>query len=176
VWVCGDIEGYEYIIDVLEKAKSATRNTHVKIDLNSKSMIVVVLPAAKRMPRRARIRLIERCVCWKGRKKMELVIFGTKEGYTKLAGVFREQVKSGIDEPGSHTHVNDEDDSWVIKRSVSLNVRGPLRKWRSDSLDKYSSTFKKWHRCDLPEYYQTQEREPYLTISASNSFHLRRLK
>ena len=134
VWVFGDVAGYRYLVRRLEAASNSRKNIHlIHCSKPGNGMRVVLLPAATK-PRSARLRLVERIVFLTDTPEMELVIRANRAGYQRLAAIVEDIAKCGIDNPMDHRHVDDMEDRWVVKRSVALNIRGPVRKWSKKAL------------------------------------------
>lgn len=139
VCVFGDRKGYDYLIARLASAKTAKQPVRVAdIVRVENSMQAVVLPARKIAGNRPRLKLWERIIFERGKPAMELVMCGNRAGYNRLAGIVRSLAIHGGPPLLDHSHVDDWVDDWVIKRSVSLNVRAPLAKWSRASLDYYA--------------------------------------
>ena len=133
VWVFGDVAGYRYFQDCLRTAGKAKNNLHVQVAPKSNSMRVLVVPPADRPAKTPRLRMVERIVLAEREPEMELVIYGNAAGYEFLADCFECELESGVDNPYSHTHV-DQNCPQLVQRSISLNIRGPLLRWNKKAL------------------------------------------
>ena len=62
---------------------------------------------------------------------MELVISGNRAGYKLFASEIEDFVKNAENDTSDHIHFDDLSrwQRWIVKRSVALNMRGPLKKW-----------------------------------------------
>ncbi|MFO0840536.1 MAG: hypothetical protein U1D55_18670 [Phycisphaerae bacterium] len=131
VWILGDLDGYQYFCDALHSARRTRRNQHLTgVDPHSHSMRVVILPAARAPRVPARLKVIERVVFATVKPEMELVIYGNAAGYQLLAGNLTRMMRECADNPELHTHLDDDGvEPCLVKRSVSLDIRGPLRRW-----------------------------------------------
>ena len=114
--------------------------------------------AANPRARSAKLRIVERVVCRRKGPDMELVLCANRAGFEWLAKVFaqREQGELTFEE---HTHVCDWDKRWVVKGSVSLNVRGPVSRWSRKARGPYWETIFKSNPHQLPDGvgYRTRE-------------------
>jgi hypothetical protein len=138
-WVFGDIGGFEYLRKCFLNAKSLEANVHLnEIDPGSNSMRVVVIPSSKSLVDRARIKIIERFIKVDGIPNMELVFFGNDLGYDYLANKLGTMLKNPNSDVSDHFHLDDINDTCLVKRSVSLNVRAPLSKWDREALREYA--------------------------------------
>jgi len=146
VVIFGDAEGYEYFADSLQKAETAEKNLHLdEIKRDSNGMRGVIVPAVP-IYKTARLRIIERPVFAGGRHNMELVIIGNRLGYQGLAASFREfaaaakNTKVGDEQDCFDDHEHWEDwgaalgNSRLVKRSVSLNIRAPVPRWKKGKM------------------------------------------
>lgn len=128
IWVFGDIRGYSYVRTAILNAKGASKPLRLDaIPHHSHSMRVLVLPADRGTSVRPRVKLIERLIWDRDRLNMELVIYGNRPGYDRLAAVFQHSIDNP-DDPSEHQHLDDAPvrGRWIVPRSVSLNVRNPL--------------------------------------------------
>lgn len=149
VWFLGDIEGYRYFQNCLEKACYTEKNVDVEIIEPCKtSMQCVILPAASYPPKRPRLKLFERKIFKHDEPEMELIIYGNKPAYKQLTDDFEGVISNYADDLDGHIHIDDSWPSWVLKSSVALVIRGPLSSWDVNKLDSY-------HRSLLVERQQT---------------------
>ncbi len=165
-WVFGDEQGFAYLVNSLRTQLRAKKT----LDLErvpfttSNSQPVLILPAQD-SPVKPRIRLVERCAFRGSQFVMELILAGNRSGFEKLAQIVESLVATPFDERAfsEHLHVNDWTDRWVVRESVSLNIRAPVSRW-SDKMarENHSFLFDPDH-LNLPEEcgYLTPETCPY---------------
>lgn len=136
IWIFGDIKGYEYLISKLNEAKK--NNVSIEIPKNcDKSMQCLILKAAEKPKKRARLKLIERKIFKNEEPEMELIIYGNINGYNELINKIEYSIANYIDRPDEHLHIEEGWCDFVVKRSVSLNLRGPLKIWEVEQLGDY---------------------------------------
>ena len=172
VWVFGDVGGYQYLRQEIFKASKATDNIYLTIlDKHSTSMRGVILPAKKIKTQKPRLKFIERFVSDESGTNMELVIYGNLAGYQYLAETIETLIKKYAGNPSEHIHLDDQSDPYIIARSVSLNLRGPLHKWRKQNMEEYANLVYNKSNYFIPPNleYRFQEKEEYLAINAKNS-------
>ena len=172
VLVFGDVEGYEYFRQQLSRAQAAKENVHLTwLEQHPTSMRSVILPACDDGAAEARLKFIERFVSGNSGPNMELVIFGNKTGFRYLAYKLEKMEKEFVGQPSEHIHLDDITDPHVVPRSVSLNLRGPLRKWERDNFDEYSDLILKRgeHFTPAAVRYRVGKREEYEEITATES-------
>jgi hypothetical protein len=172
VLVFGDVEGYTLFRQQLQRAKTAKENVHLTLlEQHPTSMRSVILPARDDGAAEARLKFIERFVSGKSGPNMELVIFGNQTGFQYLADKLEKLEKGFVGQPSEHIHLDDLTDAHVVPRSVSLNLRGPLRKWERDNFDEYGDLILKKGEHFLPAAisYRVSKQEEYEEISASES-------
>ena len=145
VWLFADRQGFKYLIEKIRSAAKAKRNIHLlPQDLHPTSMRVVIVPAIGTVTKSPRLRFVERFVAGKQGPNMELIILGNNSGYRQLANELSGFAKRAVGDPSDHIHFDDLSDSHVVRRSVSLNVRGPVRRWTRKSFGPYENlVFKK---------------------------------
>jgi hypothetical protein len=176
--VFGDVEGYRVIARLLRRAQTARRvlNLHDAAAGTPVGMLCAIIPADRQLDG-VRLKLIERLVFVKRRPKMELVIHGTQIAYERLATVFELMISHSTDIPQDHTHVGDWSDQWtkegwMVPRSVSVNIRGPLEKWTKTGLQEYEQFVYHSTRFTLPDEYD-RILEPYASVSLRSNPWLR---
>jgi len=159
VWVFGDVAGYEYFHnELLRAARRKRRLVELsEIPRTSKSMRVVLVPAAPPLPKRPKMKIAERIVFHRRRPQMELILYANPAGFRRLAAIVDHLLNVAIDCPWDHEHVDDWYDRWIVKRSVSLNIRGPVRRWTRRALAEYADTVFKGTKHYLPEDIQWME-------------------
>ncbi|PCJ51356.1 MAG: hypothetical protein COA79_26495 [Planctomycetota bacterium] len=136
IWVFGDIKGYEYLISKLNDAKN--QNVTINIQKNCDlSMQCLILSASDKPEKRARVKLVERKIFKNEEPEMELIIYGNIKGYNKLIEELEHSIKNYVNKPDEHSHIEEGWSDYVVKRSVSLNIRGPLQTWNVEELDCY---------------------------------------
>ena len=79
--------------------------------------------------------------------------------------------KKFVGQPSEHIHLDDTSDAHVVPRSVSLNLRGPMRKWEREHFEEYGDLILKKGEDFLPAAigYRVGDQEEYQEISASES-------
>lgn len=172
VFVFGDVEGYTHFRQQLLRAKTAKENIHLTVlEQHPTSMRGVILPARDDGAVEARLKFIERFVSGKSGPNMELVIFGNKLGLQYLADKLEKVKKKFVGQPSEHIHLDDTSDAHVVPRSVSLNLRGPMRKWEREHFEEYGDLILKKGEDFLPAAigYRVGDQEEYQEISASES-------
>ena len=173
IWVFGDEHGYCNLARVLRSVCSRNQTVDISNGIRSNGMSLLLIPASEPVAR-ARIKMFERIVFKKTKPQMELVIYGNAKGFCRLAEIFDRLVVTSLDDPVNHEHVNDWFDRWVVKKSVSLNIRGPVRKWSRKSLGDYYETARKPGEYYLPSNIEYLDREslPYVVPVPGKSHHL----
>lgn len=172
ILVFGNIEGYRYFRERLLSAKTTEKNVHLTLlEQHPKSMKGVILPARDDGATEARLKLIERFVSGNAGPNMELVIFGNRPGLQYLADKLEKVEKNFVGRPSEYIQLADTTDSHVVPRSVSLNLRGPMRKWERDHFGEYGDLILKKGEDFLPTSigYRVDDQEDYVEISASES-------
>lgn len=140
VWVFGDVKGYRYFQSKIHEAVNSTSNTHLEIiEKCGNSMQCVILPALDKPAKRPRIKFLERKIFKHDMPEMELIILGNSAGLEKLISEFDNIIEKGVDDLKDHYHFDDNDDKWIAKRSIALNVRGPLSAWDASNFQGYDS-------------------------------------
>jgi hypothetical protein len=162
VCVFGDLGGYAYLCDVLREARDGGGAIKLsEIPRRSNSMHVVILPAATHPLRAPRLKLIERIVFARRAPVMELIVYGNRAGYNKLGALVAELADSRAGVPLDHFHVDDWTDDWVVKRSVALNIRGPLKTWSRHALGSYATAIYERSRHYIPDDIGYLHPRPY---------------
>lgn len=137
IWIFGDIKGYEYLISKLKEAKS--NNVNIEIPKNcDMSMQCLILKAAEKPKKQPRLKLIERKIFKNEEPEMELIIYGNINGYNELIESIEYSIANYINRPDEHSHIEEGWCDYIVKRSVSLNIRGPLQNWDVQQLGDYS--------------------------------------
>jgi hypothetical protein len=108
---------------------------------------------------------------------MELILHGTQSAYDRLAKVFEQMISDSTGIPQDHAHVGDWSDQWtkecwVVPRSVSLNIRGPLVRWSKAGLEEDRDFVYQASKFTLPEEYDGIP-EPYTNVSVRSNPWLR---
>jgi hypothetical protein len=176
VYVFGDRAGFKSLIQDLFQAEDRQTNTHLTLaDKNPNSMRGVILPASKKWPKNPRLKFTERFVWFEGRPKMELVIFGNKQGYRYLRDVIIELMGKKVRNSSDYVQLNDLLTPQVVPRSISLNLRPPVAKWSRKALEPYDTLVFGKNRYMLPADldYRLEEKEDYEEISEKESEFLR---
>ena len=141
ITIYGDKKGYEYFIDVLEKANASNENLHLAIDPLSYSMDVVVLPAAS-FNRYPIVKFLERPVMKnKDRLTMELIVCGNKLGYNYLKSCFLKAFSKDFFS-GWHQHL-DKYTEWLIFSNIDIIIEIPIEDWNKKNRDKDVKYYKK---------------------------------
>jgi len=142
VLVYGDVAGYEYFhSELLRTSRRSRRLVELsEIPRRSKSMRVVLVPAEPPVPSRPKMKIAEWLVYRTRRPEMELIFYANPAGFRRLAAIVRRLLNESIDDPWDHEHVDDWYDRWIVKRSVSLNIRGPVRRWTRRALAEHAET------------------------------------
>jgi hypothetical protein len=172
VLVFGDVEGYAYFRKQLSRARTTGINVHLTLlAQHPTSMRCVILPARDDGSAEARLKFIERFVSGKSGPNMELVIYGNQTGFQYLSDKLEKLEKEFAGQPSEHVHLDDLTDAHIVPRSVSLNLRGPLRKWERDNFNEYSDLILIKSEYFLPAAirYRFSENEDYEEISANQS-------
>jgi hypothetical protein len=147
VWVFGDVEGYCVWIKSIQKALDSRRPVALpEISLRSNSMLAVLMPVSHKPSRVPRLKIIERLVFLRKNPRMEVVFHANVKGYQRLVSMIDDLIDQSSGCPRDHFHLDD----WIVKRSVGVNVRGPLRKWSRKNLVEYGSTVFTRGPRDLP--------------------------
>lgn len=173
VWVLGDVAGFRYFARKLAAATTSRGSVHLDVyDPHFAGMCVLVLPAARTDMRRPRLKLIERFVRYRGQPKMELVIHGNQKGYELIANLLLKLCESTQGSPADHVHLDDHSCKYLVKRSVSLNIRAPLLNWsRKNLLEYVDLVYPKQPNASLPAdlAHPAQAPKQYERISAEHS-------
>jgi hypothetical protein len=160
VWVFSDLDGLLYLKKSIRKAIKAKHNIHLdEVETDSVSMQCVILPALKKPATKPRLKIVERKIFKNAAPEMELVILGNKAGYKKLVSELNIAIKQYLDNPTEHLHIDDLDCAWVVPRSVSLNIRGPVSAWDKDLLGDYFSLATEKTGSYLPENCDAMTKE-----------------
>jgi len=151
VWVFADRAGYGRVIEQWrEDLVPGELVPLAGIPEDSPGMHGTALLVPSRGTGRPALRAIERPVCWRGRWRMQLILAGNRAGFARLAEIAGAAMATGLG-PCDHWHCNDEDDRWVVKRSVSLNFRGAVTGWDAVGLQEYKEDFRTGGRHQFPE-------------------------
>jgi hypothetical protein len=172
VWVFGDLDGYNLFRQDILLAVTKTTNTHIPfLDRNPISMRGIILPAQVKYRQFARIKLIERFVTYDGNPSMELVIAGNEKGYHYLAEKLAFLINSENGNVEEYIKFDDLTDPAVVKRSVALNVRAPLKKWSVKKLGEYAVLLKKKSEYFIPLelQYRLNISQAYVDINTNES-------
>lgn len=150
--VYGDVDGYSYFIDSLKMLRKNKKDIFLdEIDSKSNSMRVALVMARGIPSEPAQLRIIERPVLVHGKPNMELVFCGNSSGYKHLIKFFCKLAPSAKDTFSDHVHLEESMQPWIVKRSVSLNVRTPLSKWSEEKLMHYAKAIREQQATYLPE-------------------------
>lgn len=176
VWVFGDVPGYEYLQAEVLRARTARKTCDLTAKPSrSNSTRAVIVPAARSPATLPRVKIIERIVFRAEQPEMELIFYGNRRGYERLArlidGLVRRAVKRNFCDPYDHDHINDWNDHWVVKGSVALNVRGPFRDWRPDEMFYHRFIFDPAEK-QVPHsfrYLKAEHWEPYRLPTVRNN-------
>ena len=154
VWVFGDVEGYRLLSRCLRRACKSRRvaNVHDFVSGTAVSMLCAITPVDRDV-KDARLKIAERLVFIRRRPRMEVIIHGSEAAYQKLADIIDEVCRDYTDIPQEHIHMDDWTDDWVIPRSISLNIRGPLSRWSKKGLQEYADFVYQPSEFTLPEEY-----------------------
>ncbi|HVX11599.1 MAG TPA: hypothetical protein VHC22_10495 [Pirellulales bacterium] len=196
VWMFGDKQGFDYFLTCLSLAKTANRavqltGSHpneigVLPPISSPrrsgfralraaftlptSMPAVVLPPRTGLGSKPRLKLCERLVYKRRKPAMELIIYGNRAAYTRLATIVR-SLSQGPGVPlRDHRHLDDVFDTWVVKRSVALNIRAPLSRWSRANLGEYRSALYAANPHRLPNDLSHLEPRPYELPDADSPY------
>src|SRR5215210_6328589 len=161
VWCFGDLGGYRYLRQILLRARNARQNIQLNLlKAHPTSMRCVILPPIKGGLSKPRVKFIERFVSSSGQPNMELVIFGNRGGYKFLSERVTHLLEQSAGDPSDHAHLDDLVDKEVVPRSVSINLRGPVRAWNRKHLEEYAGMIFSKGAYFLPADLD-QKREPY---------------
>lgn len=131
-WFLGDIQGYKIFLNRLRLAVTAERNLHLwPLAKHECNMLLSILPPITTKNKRPQMRFWERLVFYKGKPWMELVISGNLQGFKFFISNVELFLKNPANDTSSHDHFDDQTDqrNWIKTRSISLNLRGPVKKW-----------------------------------------------
>jgi len=132
VWILGDIKGYKIFLNRLRSAIAAKRNLHLwSLAKHECNMLLSILPPVVSKSKRPQMRFWERLVFYKSKPWMELVISGNLPGFKLFTSEVESFLKNPADDTSSHDHFDDQNihQKWIKTRSISLNLRGPVKKW-----------------------------------------------
>jgi hypothetical protein len=132
VWFLGDVQGYKILLHRLRSAITAKRNLHLwSLAKHECNMLLSILPPIIRKNKRPQMKFWERLVFYESKPWMELVISGNHSGYERFISELELFLKDSADDTSSHEHFDDQTSqrSWIKTRSISLNLRGPVKKW-----------------------------------------------
>ena len=171
--VFGDVRGYEYLRDSLLRARTSASCIDLsEIPQRSNSMRVVLTPAPSDDKRTARLKLIERIVFRKAAPEMETVLHGNRKGYDRLAQTVTDLLAKSVDRLHDHEHVDDLTCPWVMKRSIGLNIRGPVARWSRKAVAAYQNVIFEKGKHYLPDDigYLDRQSFPYQVPSSDNRY------
>jgi hypothetical protein len=135
VWLLGDVQGYKAFIKLLRLAistKHNQRNLHLwSLARNECNMLLSILPPMPIKNKSPKIKFWERFVYYKSKPWMELVIAGNLSGLERFASEVESLLRKTTGDPSDHMHFDSEycGQSWIMPRSIALNLRDPLKKW-----------------------------------------------
>ncbi|MCH8073176.1 MAG: hypothetical protein IIA09_14615 [Proteobacteria bacterium] len=137
------------------------RPSELGIDLNS--MRVCILPAATKPEKQPRLKFVERVVFLTDSPEMELIIYGNNAGYLELAECYEYACTQYLNDPSDHMHLDDYMDRRIVRRSVALNIRGPLESWSRGGLKNYGAFVFERQSTYVPDdiEYLTKKLRPY---------------
>ncbi|HVA45465.1 MAG TPA: hypothetical protein VNH11_03690 [Pirellulales bacterium] len=172
VYVFGDKRGFDYFVACITAARGR-QNPLPLVDAAPlrNGMRAVVLAPTRRGGTRPRIKFAERVIFRRRKPAMELIIIGNRQGYARLAAVVSSLASKGPPLM-EHVHLDDMFDSWVVKRSVSLNIRAPLENWSRRHLAEYDHAIYGMNSYVLPpsEDINYLEPSPYTLPDPSNPY------
>ena len=137
VWFLGDVQGYKLFLNRLRSSITAKHNLHLwSLAKRECNMLLSILPPITTKSKRPQMRFWERFVYAKSKPWMELVICGNLPGYEHFISEVELFVEHPADDTSSHSHFDEQNrhQSWIKARSVSLNLRGPVKQWDAKKL------------------------------------------
>ena len=146
--VLGDVRGFEHLCNLFGRARSSSKGIHIDSE-DDNSMAALILPAAIH-PRRAALRIVERPITRGGFSGMELVFYGNASGYQRIRDAIAKAIVRRRLTNDEHVHIDDEVDSYMVKRSVALNIRAPFTKWSSATAGSWYRLVKKRNSESIP--------------------------
>jgi len=149
VCVFGDEEGYRSLAGILRCVGDRYDAISVSYNAGHWGMALLLIHAPE-PPVRAKVKICERITLKDRKPGMELVIYGNVKGFTRLAKMVDNLVITALNNPAEHCHVDDWHDRWVVKRSVSLNIRGPVSNWDKQHLGDYYALTRECGKHYLP--------------------------
>lgn len=148
VWLFGDIDGYNYLIKCLTQQIKNNKPVRV-LPKNKVSMSVLILSATTIPKKSPRLIIKERLIRLNSENRMEMILFGNMKGYEYLIGIIKIMIKNSSNDLSNHIHI-DYQDKALIQRSISLNIREPLSKWKPNILGVYKKMIYKRDEDFLP--------------------------
>lgn len=180
VWVIGNREGYDMFIRKINQVLSRNESTHIASRVDRGSLMrVVLIPAQNTKARCPRLRFIERCVSFRRRVVMELVIVANTSGYEYLVEKFV-KMRNMAGKTTEHLHLSDWTDPYVVGGSVALNVRSAVLQWTDRNIvglgRQVVSSREKSILRDVYEYHDPKEKYQEFDPCRLNETWLRRKK
>jgi hypothetical protein len=162
VWILGDKKGYTEFSSILKALPIGGQSLAVSYRKRF-GMMLILIPAVATSCKAQKLRIIERIVFKSRKPQMELIICGNTKGFRQLAEIIDTLIINSLDKPEDHIHIDDWFDQWVVKRSIALNIRGPVTKWTQDALGEYDSMITSGGNHPLPENikYLSKKSMPY---------------
>ena len=141
VCIAGDVAGYNEFCECLETCAASGKVLHIAhIPQRSNSMLAVVIPSTHGPFDSPRIKVVERVVFCRATPRMQLMFVGNPPGLRRLSCVVRDISNDSADSIFAHVDLDDLVDSWIVPRSVAVNIRAPLRKWSKAGLHELAPT------------------------------------
>ena len=178
VWFLGDVRGYKSFLNRLRSAITSKHNLHLwPLAKNECNMLLSVLPPAALKSKRPQMKFWERPVFFRSKPWMELVVSGNISGYKLFISQLELFLKEPANDSSSHLHFDDQNgyQPWIKQRSVSLNLRGPLKKWSLEKIrENGHETFLKRKLpdtipADISYYFSKTTRAKYHEISQAET-------
>ena len=165
--VLGDVGGYEAFCGLLESAEDTGSLLAVPAGLLLPNSMRVAILGAFETAQEPAIRIIERPVVVDGEGNMEMVILGNKWGYQRLREVFRSLAEQSDGTVDDHVHLEEGENSFLIPRSVALNIHRPLRIWETYRLGGWECLVNERSENYFPSdiLYMLQHLAPYTEIN-----------
>lgn len=172
VCVLGDEKAYRSLAKILLSMGDCDEPISVSYRHTRWGMELLLIPAAAPTTR-PKVKIWER-IRFRGRKAgMELVIYANAKGFSRLARIVERLATRALDDPSEHNHVDDWYDRWVVKRSVSLNIRAPVSRWTRQHLRDYYEFTRRRGEHFLPDGIEHIDAQSFLqqvTITRESPF------
>ncbi len=147
--IFSDSGGMRLFLHALKRAQDTTKTIHLPVTgFGTQSAAAIIIPAAK-FPRRPALRMIERPIVIENIASMELVFYGNKLGYQQLSARIEQFLETSSGNIDDHLHISDGD-KFVVKRSVSLSIRGPVKRWTKSNLEGWHALLNQKNPDQLP--------------------------